>query len=838
MEGGKSNLANNQEENKKDEESQEKDRKLKRTPRIKNKKNVLAARAAADSKSVGGSATAAGGATSSLNLAKRAIKVSKDYLEEAAAGRGKEFLARRAKRGLKTTRVGKALRRGNVAIKKTQRFAKNLADARKAGKAGKFLGKSAAKVAKRAARRAGKAALDTITQPVRAVQNTIQTTKAVIRTTAKAAQATAKAAQVAIQGLVKAVAFLVSNFVGWIILIIIIIVIITMTIFGSGKNYINSLSGGSVFVSANYNNPEHQAIVANLQQKMGSGCDPILVVYDGGQSDMAWQQDENGGFYHNLDIRLLKTIDYLTDRHRIKIDLLRDGAPDVIRENRVVGFNSTDEILENLANDEEDDWELPENWPENWDKMTGAEQTEWSLINLSPEDRTRVLRGQIVESKSALVTGQGMVITEIDRSNIVSLQNDNVDVCGNPVAPPVRVAWQKIADEVVLRPTWEELAYTAGLLEGKIDLLESYNASQDDAWSAIGNYALYVGTDTVTPVQEILSKLKRIKILIDEIESGGQLDQLYNDTQTYFGYAKDAIRDMFEDESIDDNILKHIDIPDDHSNVMYTYLIPGSSGRDGRYVEGLQALGTQEAIADLKDAIRNIYKATQVANMVNWETDIEDYQKAYEARNKIRLVIAELMQMPAITALNPPVVEDNSGEDTEETEESICSTYNFDENLVVKQIITYSAEDDIDNGRQNLDVYPNGFGHELGINPTTELEVDEVKNIGVGGIGFDIGCADGDHTYADLHFSHAPIDNGVFTKHGTTFVYILGGENLPPIDIVFYKFSDPWGEIADEFVNLINGNLELPALRPDDFLGSFSETYVKVTFQKMLYVAF
>ena len=82
----------------------------------------------------------------------------------------------------------------------------------------------------------------------------------------------------------------------------------------------------------------------------------------------------------------------------------------------------------------------------------------------------------------------------------------------------------------------------------------------------------------------------------------------------------------------------------------------------------------------------------------------------------------------------------------------------FNGDLVVRQLIVYSPEDDLDNGLPDFDVYPKGA-----------TSVDE------GGVGYDPSAADKKIDTRDNHFMALPIDNGVFSKGATIFIYKVQG---------------------------------------------------------------
>ena len=235
--------------------------------------------------------------------------------------------------------------------------------------------------------------------------------------------------------------------------------------------------------------------------------------------------------------------------------------------------------------------------------------------------------------------------------------------------------------------------------------------------------------------------LKRIITIIDRVlglEDYLEIDltdafALDNRTVSYFTSAKDELSSIVD--YIEDDILGGIDLteleisPEDGGAVIDL----------NDLAEAIKYLGQADALEGIHNGARFIYKATQVANMPNWDKSVNlDFKKAYEARNKIRQVIKELLEMPR--------------------EVSLSSETSFEVSMVAKQVITFSPEDDLDNGPERMDVYPYG-----------------IKSVDVGGIAMEVltgdGVADGIVNYFDIHFSHAPKSaNGVFSKGGANYI--------------------------------------------------------------------
>jgi hypothetical protein len=620
--------------------------------------------------------------------------------------------------------------------------------------------KKKAEQLKRAARRAKKLAKE-VPQRIRQAQRAAKATADAIRIAAQTIKAAGEAAVRLAGELAKLLPKLIPllfNPITWVVVLAIVIIVAFAAIFMGSANYINSLAGGSKFLAADYSNPAHRQIVANLEQKM-SGCAPKLVLYhhepNSGVSDISWQLDpKTGQYYSPLDIRLLKALDYLTDRHdRIRVDLLKTGAPDVIRDN----------FLKKIA-------------------------------RYSP---TGMVQQEIKETFSAFKTGQAASIVEIDRSRIPELQEADT-VCGDKVPAPIAVGWQKTVAEKTIRPIWEELTFSAGYLDDVLDTWFVGVASRNDRAAILkvaeSHLASLASPGAYDAYGESFQKIPRIAELIDRALQYGA-------------------RQSNGKQALDERTLQYLRAAQGE--------FAGPASRIGDKPESLNAeaitdliiyLGQPDTASQLRQGIRFVYKATQVANMVNWNKSQNDgdlaWLKAYESRDKIRQVIKELMEMPREASL--------SGQ----------PTVLFDESLMAKQIVTWSPEDDLDNGLENLDVFPYGaVTVDVGGVGMKTLSVDPRTGTAIG---------DGKVTVADTHFSHAPIDNGVFSKSGTNFVYGKAAQMLTD-SLMFASFPLGGGAgvlLAETAVN------KLHDLFVGGCLAGATETCQKVSYRDFLFVAF
>ncbi len=629
--------------------------------------------------------------------------------------------------------------------RQTERIRKDLKKLKKApkqiGRQGKQVAKAAKKITK-SARETAEAAARTARAAARASQTAARaaarSTQIAAQTTARIAIVATKAAVTAAQMAARAAVWLAKFVVVyWWLVIIVIIIVIVVAVFLGGQSKISSSAGGSIVVNSEYDDSEHQRIVKSLQDKR-DGHNPFhkLVIYEDGENDIDWQcevgeETEIESCTHKLDIRILKTLDYLTDRHElIEIGLLQTGAPDLLRESFLM------ELAEYSDEDEE---------------------------------------GRMIkETISAFYNGQAIAIVAIDYSEIDELS-------GPFLKTPIEVNWQKTLSEKMIRPTWEELAYSVGFLDEKIPAYEEVVALKREHLEAERFERYLERPDAYSLYEETLEKISRITILLERFFSDfSSLDGMDSRTVDYFSHAQDVFIEI--NDNISDPSLMSID----------------------EIVNIIRYLGGNECTELIREGARYIYKATQVANMVNWNKDRLDgnleWKKAYEARNKVRQVIKELLEMPRETSL--------SGEPEL-----------FDQNLIVKQIVTFSPEDDLDNGLDRLDIFPQG-----------------IVSVDVGGVGIDTSGNDGVFDYMDLHFSYHPIDNGVFSKHGTNYIYkLIYPPNSPdPID------SEPWLQ-AGELIfntNILGNLLSLHNLFASDIIIYEGEAGKKITYKDFLHIAF
>lgn len=331
-----------------------------------------------------------------------------------------------------------------------------------------------------------------------------------------------------------------------------------------------------------------------------------------------------------------------------------------------------------------------------------------TLVSNGPEKtyRKEKIRGKEKEweAASAYATGQAVAIDKIGLTSQAL-----ADACFGGVRVPVEVSWQKANRETFTRPIYEQLWVDAATLQ---DSLGSVNNKQDVANEA-RKHLQALGLDN--PDKYIRAEgtmdllIKNLALVMAQAVVGGGMDAR---TALYAGRAHSGLNTLLQN-------LRQL--------------------TEEEYITEWQKPETKIV---MEDAIRNIFKSTQVVNKVGYRQGNCEQKKAYEAGQNIRALEAQVLYMPIETATP--------------------ADKGFNRNLVVKQMIVYSPEDDLDNGLKDLDVFPNGG-----------IIIDE------GGIAFKgirqedgkLKVGDGKADYRDEHSIGIPIDNGIFSKASTVYLF-------------------------------------------------------------------
>lgn len=520
----------------------------------------------------------------------------------------------------------------------------------------------------------------------------------------------------------------------WIILAALILLLLIgaavyMFMLFMGKSI--DLAGGSAVIPMKY--PEHQALQESVKQAVAS--DHIVFADNSLRADIEWktrtisttnkttnQVEEKDEKYMVLDWRTMVTLDYLAKKwDRIRVSLLYSNGPDYTRRSPIVKIGS----------------------------VIDSEKLH-KLYQLFVERDASAITESPLTAISGYKTGQAIGIDQIGWTS-----PGLTAACFGGIKKPVQVGWQRIIRLDMVRILYEQMQTDdyhvyelASKLNNKAGIAK--NASDYYKTKAAEGMVKEDGYDTLA--------MTGLDNLITELTRAGALISLDIRTLNRFAQAKAklvAARDFI-------------------------------NSKEG--VERLLAWGDEENFRKpLLEGLDTVYKGMQVANMGKWRGSITagvagvmrggvlglivdecKFWKAYEARMNVRQMELDLLQMPfdpeyaassdvfaqqpggvavAYAAADDPAASvDPAAESSEEPRDN--------EALQVKQLIVYSPEDDLDNGISEFDVYPNG-----------------ATSVNEGGVGYDGTARDGKIDWRDLHFMSPPVDNGVFSRPGTIFVY-------------------------------------------------------------------
>ena len=440
-----------------------------------------------------------------------------------------------------------------------------------------------------------------------------------------------------------------------VILVLLLLVGLVYLIFGGVGNKALDAAGGSIPIALNFDNKDHQILVANILKLKQEGK---LLIPDKLAKDLDWQSDKDGKAIHTLDWRTMEALRYLGNKWPVVgVKILRSNGPDMTRRKSAA---------------------------------KGEEETE------------------PIDAPSAYQFGQGIAI---DRLGLTS--PELTEAMGLDASVPVRISWQKTMRENSLRGLYEQLQVDARAL-----------------FSGAGQAATQADTDarglaTLARVhgQSVADAAKdpRAKIADNYTRALTALDNLLINLQ--------RLREQggLDDRTISFTAPALANLQNDRANL------------DKGGTDFIAEWGKSDTIAVIRKGLQAVFRAMQVANMSGWRGNTKEIKlwQAYEARQNIRQLVLDLLRMPVELA--------GEGND-------------FNGDLVVRQLIVYSPEDDLDNGLPDFDVYPKGA-----------TSVDE------GGVGYDPSAADKKIDTRDNHFMALPIDNGVFSKGATIFIYKVQG---------------------------------------------------------------
>jgi hypothetical protein len=550
-----------------------------------------------------------------------------------------------------------------------------------------------------------------------------------------------EAAKIAVQAAKdKIMLAVVANPWFWIILAaLLIILILGMVIYMfmvfAGKT--TDLAGGSEIIPMEY--PRHAALQESVKQAVAS--EKIVFADNSLLGDIEWKTrtvskpDPNNNTtvnssekYMVLDWRTMVTLDYLAKKwDRIRVSLLYSNGPAYTRR---VGVWKVGSIDSNQIG---------------------------KFIRLFMKRDLSVLDEAPITTISGYRTGQALGIDQIGFTSPALTA-----ACFLGIKKPVQVGWQRIIRLDIVRILYEKLQVDGYTLYDNLPKLKSRavnseknefyakksaeGALEKDSWDNL----------SVAAMDQLIGGLTQATMLISlDIRTIG-----------YFGRAK----------------AKLIQARD---------VVKSKTG-----VERVKIWNDQEQVRQpILDGLQLMYRGMQVANMGKWRGSVAagmtglatgavvggpvgavagavksecKFWKAYEARQNVRQLTLDMLQMPFDPAYAVPQKKPDDPKDNEA--------------LQVKQLIVYSPEDDLDNGISEFDVYPNGA-----------VAVDE------GGVGYDGTARDGVLDWRDLHFMAPPLDNGVFSKPGTIFVYETADPNFHGFFNsvkTLWRGLEDWGEFV------------------------------------------
>jgi len=593
-------------------------------------------------------------------------------------------------------------------------------------------------------------------------QATLKASKKAIR------RAAAQAAKVAAQTAARAALVLLNNPITWLVLIILICVIIVgaavWSVFGSPTNYYDSLIGGSEVMYPNPNNPADRALIDRVLSYT-EGDNPRLVMSPHDRNLLILSgvgetvgEEENGditpppvsiqGTQRALAAEKVRMSREERENLRNELEnetnrteqnsILEEGrAPEAVFPKIDIRIIKTLDYLLTNANHEYLRIKIR-------DIDNGREP---DVVRVPKEDAAMV-NGKLEteDHQSAFLFGQAMLIEAIDRTKIPELQPAD----SNQLPPPIEVSWQKNINEGRIRPLWGRLRMSGKVLvqRGRVFAVEKAARSEAELVRRVLEEHHVSG-----PFFDLLLASSETggKSMLDLWEPGVEQNAYVlfgNKLMAQVEDLKEGLATSNLSSLVRQSFQKALDI-----------INPIEESSRNKSFEELVTYWSDPALYEqVRQAEEYVFDALPVANVDQWilSKNLDD-RKAFEARSKIRQVLGELKNMPRLTNLNENLGPSDSQNDVPGVP--------FDERLKVTQIITWSPEDDLDDGLDDLDVFPNGFDAD---HPVDSL-----------GVNWD-SHPDGKITNEDKHFSHLPVDNGIFIKKNSTFLYYSRDENNEP----------------------------------------------------------
>lgn len=451
------------------------------------------------------------------------------------------------------------------------------------------------------------------------------------------------------------------------IIVAIILIIMLIVWLAGGTHKAANETGGSVFVPMNYSDQKDRDLAAKVMLLRDSGK---IVFSPDIAKDIEWDMTQTTPAI-KLDKRVMITLKYLGDLWAertngvIQVGVAQSNGPDLTRRKAILKFAG---------------------------------------LALNTGDA----REEPLDAIAAYSTGQAIAIDTIGRisNELANACFDDHDQNRNNNAF-VKVEWQEIASQEIIRPTYEQLQVDSKEVYTGFKVLQNLAIQAKKDPSLLPRYQAALTQDTwYTRVGDALDKM------IASLDKMASLNGKGIDSRTkdYAGMATTAL----------------------------------SGVRSGTR-NNVLAWDETAVIQRLQDGLQYTFRMMQVANMVGWKKPNQcRLWKAYEARQHIRQTVLDIEKMPTASEWLEPGT-------------------NWNGDLMARQVIIYSPEDDLDNGWPEMDVFPRGAD-----------SVDE------GGVGFDDTGKDGKSDEKDKQFMDLPVDGGVFSKASTIWVYKAQGawENI------------------------------------------------------------
>jgi len=484
-----------------------------------------------------------------------------------------------------------------------------------------------------------------------------------------------------------------------IVLVILIIIGVLWLIFAGGRGKVVHEAGGSAALQLDCNSEYDRQLVDGVKRWLSQPLlEPRLVVA-GSDADLSWKEEGTDACYHKLDKRVMETLRY-------------------------------------LLNDEDDSEHPGRGWSRIGIRLltNGPDQTRRDFMG--EEER---YQDTPIAAESAYALGQAIAIDQLGHTSLAlttALCNPAFvptavrDPYCMPIQPhPVRIDWQLTVADYKIRILYDQMQHDAKEVYNALVRFRGQAESGSDVMIArlAEEFMKIKDDENAADENEYAKAMFGLDILNQNLLSATVTPGVSLTTIRYFTTARNKLNAA--KKNLEDALAESAEA---FIREWGEYTSTGGEENSSRGQ-------TPELI---REGLKFTFRGMQVANMPAWKGNVTfgvKYWKAYEARMNIRQLVADIMRMPVILA------EEGS---------------NFNADMVVKQMIVFSPEDDLDNGLPDLDVFP-----------STMLVL-------AGGVGFD-GLEDGDELFVgdgqvdlkDLHFSSLPIDNGIFSKVCTEFIY-------------------------------------------------------------------